>query len=217
MLFDGLYVDYRNKRVNAIKQYFGDDWFKGKKILELGCGFADVSSIFFNLGAEITATDARVEHIKEVKKRYPFFKTEICDLDKEWKFNDYYDLIINIGLLYHLKNYEQLLINCCKHCRHMFLETIVSDSDNDSFVTFVDENDEYDQAFNKIGCRPSEKNIEKILIKNGTKITRFFKPELNSNIVAKVDWEIKNTNQCFIKSDEHSLIWLRRAWFLHNK
>jgi len=217
MKFDGQYIDYRNKRVEAIKRYFGIDWFKNKQILELGCGFADVSKSFFDLGANITATDARVEHLEEVNKRYPFFKTELGDLDNEWKFENHYDLIINMGLLYHLKNYEKLLINCSKHCDFMFLESIVSDSDDDAFVTYTYEDDGLDQAFNKIGCRPSEKNIEKILSHNNFKINRYFKSELNSGAVAVVDWEPKNTKQCFTKSDQHPFIWLRRAWFLEKE
>lgn len=211
-VFGGPYVDYREKRIKAIINKFGEDWFKGKKILEVGCGYGDVGIVFANLGADVTISDARQEHLDVAKEKYPNLKSIKCDLDNEWVFTDVYDLIIHIGTLYHLKNYEQNLINCAKSCKNMFLETIVSDSDDENFVAYSDEKG-LDQAYNEKGCRPSEKNIEKILTANGFTFERYFKSELNSGFVALVDWDIKNTKKPSTSTETLPFVWLRRDWF----
>ena len=213
MVFDEkIYVDYRDKRINVIINYYGKNWFKNKTVLELGCGYAGVSGELSKLGAINTVSDAREEHLNVVKQRYPSFNIIKCDLDKEWNFDDCYDLIIHMGTLYHLKNYEQNLKNCANNCKNMFLETIVSDSDDDNYVSFINEKGE-DQSFNEMGCRPSEKNIEKILTENGFIFERYFKSKLNSGMVALVDWEIKNTKKPYTSTSDMPFVWLRRDWF----
>ena len=206
-MFDGEYIEFNKNRIESIINYYGEGWFKNKKILELGCGYADIGYAFYQLGAVLTVNDAREEHLDIVRKRYPFFKVVKCDLDKDWNFDDYYDFMIHAGILYHLKNYEQNLINCFKNCDNMFLEANVSDSNDENFVFYLSESG-YDQSFNGIGSRPSEKNIEKIIIDNGLKFERWFKKELNTekNIF---DWEIKNT-----KNNRLEPYNLRRSWFI---
>lgn len=213
--FKGPYEDFRDKRIKIIKNYYGDNWFENKKILEIGCGYAEIGYEFYKLGAIVTASDARVEHLIYVNEKFPYIKTITCDLDMGWNFDEYYDLIIHAGTLYHLKNYEQNLINCFKNCDNMFLETVVSDSDDCNFVEYVNENG-YDQAYNDIGCRPSEKNIEKIIKENNFSFDRYFLKDLNSTTTGIFDWKIKNTKIGYINNEDQPFVWLRRAWFLKN-
>lgn len=212
--FNGAYIDYREKRIKVIKNYYGEDWFRNKKILELGCGHADISYVFYKLGAISTVSDAREEHLEVVKKKFPFFKVIRCDLDKEWNFDEQYDLIIHMGVLYHLKNYEQNLINCFRNCDNMFLETIVTDSDDENYVEFANELG-FDQAYNGIGCRPSVRNIEKIITENNHSFIEFNK-NLSSGSVSFNDWEIENTKKCYISTEHQPWVWLRKAWFVKN-
>lgn len=210
-IFDNfIYIELREKRINAIINFFGKDWFSNKKILELGCGHADVGIEFYKLGSDVTSTDVREEHLKVVNEKYPQLKTILFNLESpEWPFEEKYDLIIHIGTLYHLNNYEKNLENCLNHCDYLFLESIVSDSDDENFVRYISEKGD-DQSFVQIGSRASEKNIEKIIKNNNFIFHRHFSSNLNStnNIF---DWVIKNTQDCVVNGCN-----ARRSWFCEN-
>ena len=207
-----IYVELRSKRIKAIINYYGKDWFRDKKILELGCGNADIGNSFYEMGAMVTATDAREEHLKLANEKYPHIKTVLFDLElPDWPFDENYDLILHTGVLYHLKNYEKNLVNCLNHCDNMFLECVTADSDDDNYVEYIPNEIGDDQSFCEIGCRASEKNIEKIMKENHFEFYRYFKSELNSknNVF---DWKIKNTKSPLLY-DDGNYTWLRRAWF----
>ena len=53
-----------------------------KRILDLGCGHADISGVFYRLGADITVVDARQDHLKIAQKKFPGIKAVKMDLDK---------------------------------------------------------------------------------------------------------------------------------------
>lgn len=214
-VFDGIqYIELRKNRVNAILKHYGDGWFKGKKVLELGCGYGDIGNMFYLLGADVTITDARKEHILVAHERYPEMKKVICNLNNEWPFKEKFDFIINTGLLYHLNEITFFLKNCFSNCNHMFLESIVADSDDPEFIFFSDEKGE-DQSFNEVGSSPSQAMVEWLIKENGFNFTRCFEKSLNYQMHL-FDWELKNTKmRCRYISDEFH--WLRRAWFCSNE
>lgn len=205
--FTGHYVDWRQKRIAVIIKHYGEDFFIGKKILELGCGYGDIGAVFSKMGADVICSDARQEHLNVVKKRYPHIKTLLLDLDKKWVSSEYFDLIIDMGVLYHLENYKNHLEDVAKHADHIILETEVVDSSNPDFVTYTQELG-FDQAFNGRGCRPSSSNIERILKENNLSYQRYDSPELNSGF------------HCYDWKETNSGTWVhgqRRLWFISSK
>lgn len=210
-----IYVELKKKRIAAIVNHFGKEWFDGKRLLELGCGHADMGNEFHLLGATVTVTDARKKHLEAVKEKYPYLDRVLYDLNSpEWPFRKDYDLILNMGILYHLEKYERFLENCFSSCKNMFLETIVSDSADPAFVKYVDEDgkDEgSDQSFTSRGCRPSWANIEMLIVENHFYFQRHFSKDLNTDDNL-FDWEPTGSNECSRMVDE-KFFWLRRAWF----
>lgn len=205
--FKGHYIQWMNKRINAIINYFGKAFFSGKSILELGCGFGDIGAIFSKLGANITCSDGRQEHLEILKSKYPNINTVQYDLDREWPFNEKFDIIIHMGVLYHIKDYKNAIKNACQNAKYVVLETEVSDSDDPNFVIYTNE-EGYEQVLNHIGCRPSEAAIESILDECNVKYYRLHDSSCNYDF-HKYDWEVKNTNT-----------WqrgMRRLWFIHQK
>ena len=108
-------------------------------------------------------------------------------------------------MLYHLNHYQENLKHCIRSCRHMFLETEVLDSSDDEVVFLPENPDLYDQAFNGVGCRPSELHLENVLSSAGARFERCFRAELNAEFHT-YDWKIENT-----KASRNGL---RRAWFV---
>jgi len=200
-MFSGHYCEWRTSRMNGIKKYISPEYFNSKTLLELGCGYADVGNMFHEMGASVTSSDARTEHLEVVTKRYPHLKTLVIDGDNDL-IEEKYDIILHWGLLYHLSEIDLHLKKVSDKCDVLLLETEVSDSDDKEFCMSTHESG-FDQAFNSKGIRPSPSYIEHVLVKHGFQFKLIKDPILNSGIHC-YDWEISN-----------SMTWrhgLRRFW-----
>jgi SAM-dependent methyltransferase len=179
--------------MNGVKKFISPDYFKSKTILELGCGHADIGNMFYDLGAIVTSSDVRKEHLEVVNQKYPNIKTLLIDGDID-SIKDKYDIIVHWGLLYHLNEIENHLEKISQKCDVLLLETEVCDSDDSAFFITINE-DGYDQAFNARGIRPSPAYVEKVLKKNGFQFKLIQDSILNSGF-HRYDWDVKNTNTC---------------------
>ena len=200
-MFTGHYNNWRNTRMNGVKKYISPEYFKSKTLLEVGCGHADIGNLFHGLGADVTSSDGRKEHLDIVNQKYPHIKTLLIDGDND-TIKEKYDIILHWGLLYHLKEIEAHLENVSQKCDLLLLETEVSDSDDKEFYISTNEKG-YDQAFKNKGIRPSPSYIERILEKNGFQFKMIKDPILNSGY-HRYDWDISNS-----KTWRHGL---RRFW-----
>jgi len=187
--------------MNGIKKYISSDYFKSKTMLELGCGYADAGNMFYEMGADVTSSDARTEHLDVVRNRYPHIKTLLIDGD-DTQIKEKYDIILHWGLLYHLNEIEKHLEHVSNKCDVLLLETEVSDSDDKDFYISTAESG-IDQAFNGKGIRPSESYVERILVNNGFTFKLIKDSILNSGFHI-YDWNIQNS-----KSSTNGL---RRFW-----
>jgi len=205
-MFDGKYLEWNQKRIKAIINHYGVDFFRGKKVLDLGCGHGDLGAAMFRLGAEVTSVDAREDHLKVVNKKYPGLKTMKVDLDSEWPFAfQKFDLILDLGLLCHLRDYQKHLKDICFPTINLVLETAVCDSEDPHKVyTYPESRGVYDWSINGVGNRASPAAIERVLKENGMNFTRLDSKLLNAGTY-KYDWVGKN-------NDEHSNE-KRRLWF----
>ena len=200
-MFENHYNNWRISRMNGVKKYISPEYFKSKTLLELGCGYADIGNMFYELGSIVTSSDARKEHLDVAQNKYPYINTLLIDCDNN-DIKDKYDIILHWGLLYHLKEIEIHLEKVSQKCDVLLLETEVSDSDDAKFYESTNENG-YDQAFNTNGIRPSPNYIENVLEKNGFQFKLIKDPILNSDFHC-YDWDIRNS-----KSWTHGL---RRFW-----
>lgn len=57
--FQNHYEYWRAKRIVAIVEHYGENFFKGKKILELGCGYGDIGKVLISIGAEVIFCEGR--------------------------------------------------------------------------------------------------------------------------------------------------------------
>lgn len=206
MNFDGRYLEWNQKRIKGIIDFYGHKFFYFKKILDLGCGYADISASLLRLGADITAVDARQEHLKIIGKKYPEIKTIKADLDKGWPVpGKKYDIILDLDLLCHISNYEEHLRQVCNSTYHLILETAVcDDSDPYKSVMIAENKNNYDLSFNGNGSRPTSKAIERVLKECGMDFRRLDQAKFNSGSY-KYDWQEKNNGECNNGN--------RRIWF----
>lgn len=177
-----------------------------KSILDLGCGYGDIGGALHRLGGNVTAVDARQEHLKMVAKKFTGIKTVCADLDRDWPFRGKtFDLILDLGLLCHLADYEKHLRDVCSSARSLILETAVCDSDDPNKVIATPENKGvFDLSYNGMGCRPSPAAIERVLQNNGMSFKRLDVSRFNSGDY-RYDWQSKNDGTTNIDK--------RRIWF----
>lgn len=206
MAFDGKYLEWNQKRIKGIIDYYGHNFFYYKKVLDLGCGHADISGALHRLGAIITAVDARQEHLKVAAKKFPGIKTVKFDLDRGWPFHGQpFDLILDLDLITHLSNYEAHLKAVCASTSHLVLECAVCDSDDIyKNSNIVEGKNVYDLSVNGIGCRPSAAAIERVLKQYGMSFIRADNSKYNSNGYV-YDWKCSNNND--LNQNK------RRLWF----
>lgn len=175
--FGGWFNQWRLLRVCKLEQIFGRSWFKGKTILELGCGHGNIGLYFKDLGADVTFADVRQEFLDVVKSKCSDAKTICLDQDNEWNLDKRFDLIIHFGILYNIQNWQQDLQCAVKQCNYLALETAVNRFDYD--IDIVINNESYQEKhcgiYNKQGCLPSISLIEKQL----TNFKRYDDADLN--------------------------------------
>ena len=134
----GYHSKWVENRIKFILNYFNYD-LTNKRILELGAHFGDIGGNLVNFGAQVTSVEGRPEHVNRGEKLYSKTKWRCVDLDiEEWGFENKYDIILHLGLLYHLKNPDYYLIESQKRCDHFFLESQVIDNSNEEICKIKD-------------------------------------------------------------------------------
>ena len=208
--FSDHYEYWRAKRVVAIVEHYGESFFKNKKILELGCGYGDIGKVFIGLGAEVIFAEGREEHVNILKNKFPNNRVYKVNLENEWPFKDEkFDLILHLGVLYHLDNIEFSLEKSILNTSNLVLETEVCDSDDPDLVLKIDENmNGYDQSLIGKGSRPSGKYLENIFKKYNCSY-EIIKDKRCNALFHRYDWSVKNTNTW-----EHGL---RRFYFIETR
>jgi hypothetical protein len=207
-MFDGHYVDWREKRFNKIVSIFGTEFFKDKTMLELGAGFGENGKMFEEIGVKVTYADARQEHLDVILERDGAAKTILLDQDKFWNLNRKFDIVLHWGVLYHLDNWKQDLTCALSHSNLIFLESEVCRSNNPNLEIKKYEQG-YDQAANNIGCRPSAVMLENYVSSLGCSIDRYDDASLNSSF-HKYNWIVPNPSP-----DDH-IKGYRRFWVVKN-
>ena len=196
-MFDGHYYEWRARRVRKAIEIIGSRRLARSRVLELGCGYGDIGIALWQIGAEVTFSDARQEHLDELMRRYPEIarRERVVRIDQEtpWSLDQRFDLVIHFGLLYHLRNWRLSLDRSLAHSDAMLLESEVADSDDPSVDIAVPESG-FDQAFGGQGSRPSAAAIEAHLRRSGCRFLRFDDAHLNAAF-HRYDWVVGNTGE----------------------
>jgi SAM-dependent methyltransferase len=180
-LFGGVFNDWRVKRVRKLEHIFSREWFKGKKVLELACGFGNIGLYLKSIGADVTFADARQESLDTVKKKDENATLMLLDQEKPWILNQKYDLILHFGLLYNLNNWERDLRTTIQHAKFIALETAVARYSNSFECKIV--KPEYPSElygpFSGTGTLVSSANIESVFQELGADYHRYDDSDLN--------------------------------------
>lgn len=209
-LYDMSYPKWRTKRIAKLLELYGADWFSGKRVLELGAGLGEIGAFFAELGAEVVCLEGRAEQVEFARlkhRRVPNLTIEQFDLEQDFSGFGHFDLILHLGLLYHLSDIDTHLSVCFGMADEIVLETVVCDSnDPNKVVYFEGRKDVIEESIHGAACRPSPFYVERLAKQNGFEVERHFTADLNAGHFI-YDWAHKNDGDL----GEFNL---RRAWRL---
>jgi 2-polyprenyl-3-methyl-5-hydroxy-6-metoxy-1,4-benzoquinol methylase len=116
----------RYSRIPEIGPFADFDRWKGRTVLEIGCGIGSDAMNFSRAGAKVTAIDLSEESLELARKNFEVWgnkgefyqinmEEDITQTDFFW-YSDYFDLIYSFGVLHHTPNpqkaFEQLHLLC---------------------------------------------------------------------------------------------------------
>lgn len=173
------YPGWTASRMSGINKYIDPTFFQGKKMLEMGCGWAVNGNEFSKLGCDVTSCDVRQEHLEVARTMYSHLKFLLVDGD-DHIIPPGFDIILHWGLLYHLYDVEAHVKAVSENCNYLLLESEIVDSSED-FQIVVEERG-FDQAFHNKGTHASETRIEAFLTRGGFQFRKIMDPILNFGI-----------------------------------
>lgn len=186
--FDGHYDDWNKNRLSFILDYFGNDFFKSKTVLDIAGGKGHMAKIFLENGAY------SVDIIEGRRSNFTSnFNYLLANLEYGLPTKlKQYDVVINFGILYHIANWEMFLLrSILKAKKYVILETEVLDNDTIETYYKLENFAQYDQAVSGLGSKPTEFAIENFLNRiPNIKFTKCDSKILNANF-HKYDWKNK--------------------------
>lgn len=162
--FTGHYDAWTESRLAWIAGMFGDDVFRGATVLDIGGGGGHVARAVMDMGAaSVEVVEGRLHNIAGAEAT-PGVSFTHANLERALvSSRDSYDVVLNFGTIYHLANWEPMLVRSIQLARHFaFVETEVVDSDTEHNRYVIEVEADYDQAMSGVASRPSEFEIDRI-------------------------------------------------------
>ena len=175
------HTNWQKNRIKFILSKYPENFFNGKRILELGAFNGYIGSVFSSLGATVHCLEGREDNVNNIKRDYPQISVELANLDTgDWLWGKW-DIIINFGLYYHLEyHHKKHLENCIDNCDLMFFESVIFDS-YEPEIYYRDESG-IDQSLGQTGGIPSTSYVENILMAKKTCFLKNTTNELNGDL-----------------------------------
>ena len=149
---------YRDHYVNLtamVKNHLDLEWLEGAKVIDLGCGYGWYGQSLIEHGADVTFVDGRAENLRAVAKNIPGAKTRVRNVE-DYDLNlGIADLILCMGLIYHINNPRALFDKMIKIAPRVFIDTTCIDHDGE-FICYHHETSGGSQySLTGSACRPS--------------------------------------------------------------
>jgi len=135
---------------------------------DIGCGVGYFSAMLRDLGFQTCAADARAENISEACGRHPGIDFRVADVEGQAlsAFGEF-DLVLCVGLLYHLENPLRALRNLHTLTGKLLLLESMAVPDDEPYLIVLDEPLGEDQSLGAVSCYPSEGAIVKMAYRVG--------------------------------------------------
>ena len=139
--------------------------------IDVGCGEGYFSLFLHQLGLKVVAIDGRKTNVERAQEKYPTLKFLTADIEDTTKNRDLgsFDLVLCLGLLYHLENPFRAVRNLFALTKkHLIVESRVVPSKLPISILHEEVKSE-DQGLDFIALIPSIACLVKMLYKSGFK------------------------------------------------
>lgn len=135
--------------------------------IDIGCGFGYFAGYLKSLGLEVSAFDARPENAQETSRRNPECRVWVDNIESLSFKGDSFDIVLCLGLLYHLENPFLALRNLQRLTEKILvIETMVAPFSR-ALTALFEEGEGQDQSLNYVAQIASKAWLLKVLTKVG--------------------------------------------------
>jgi SAM-dependent methyltransferase len=139
-----------------------------QSVADVGCGVGYFSGFFRGLGFDVVGFEGRPGNVEEARRRYPDIEFNVVDVEAtSIGERGPYDLVLCIGLLYHLENPLRALRNFSAMARNFLLIESYATPDRQTTFYLREESTLEDQSLTSLALYPSESSLIKICYKVG--------------------------------------------------
>jgi SAM-dependent methyltransferase len=161
--------------------------------LDVGCGVGYFSKFLSDMNFRVVAVDGREENVVQAKKRYPkitFLRRNVEDpaLLEMGKF----ELVLSVGLLYHLENPFRAIRNLHSMTDKLLLIETMCVPSLQPTMDLLDEAPAENQGLNYVAFYPSESCLIKMLYRAGFPFVYRFKRLPKCKPFASTFWRKKS-------------------------
>lgn len=203
------YEGWRNARIIKLcKILGGKEWFKGKSVLELGCGHGHVGVMLKRWGADVLLTDGREWCVEATNYYWPDMDVRLVDQTKPYSLGNF-DLVIHWGITYHLPpdKWKEDLKCAFGHGKKICYECEVVDWANDNFAEACPD-EGLDKSLSGVGTKISTRTLEKSFRELGYRWKRYDDEDLDTGS-SRYSWVEEDNGNWFPGQ--------RRFWMLKKK
>ena len=170
-VFDKPHYDALNAAREAVLAYLFKSLKKDVELrtaVDVGCGLGHFSAFLRDMGFDVLALDGRQENVNEARRRSPDLKFRVVNAeDTEIQALGKFDVVLCLGLLYHLENPFAAVRNLFAMTGKVaILEGMCVPGDEPIFAV-REESPWEDQGLRHVALYPSENGLIKLLYCSG--------------------------------------------------
>lgn len=136
--------------------------------VDAGCGVGYFSAFLADLGFDVVGFDGRPENVEEAKRRYPKIEFHVANVEDSSVLQlGSFDLVLCVGLLYHLENPLRALRNLAAMTKQFLLVESYATPHKENVFFLREELHQEDQSLTSLALYPSETSLVKFCYKIG--------------------------------------------------
>jgi SAM-dependent methyltransferase len=147
-----------------------------RSAIDVGCGIGYFSKFLYDRGFQVVAVDGRDENAKEGHRRYPEIMFHTMDVEDASVVElGLFDLVLCVGLLYHLENPFRAIRNLYALTGKVAIIESMCAPGSEPDMLLLDEGHNDNQGLNYIAFYPTESCLVKMLYRAGFPFVYLFR------------------------------------------